>query len=178
MSRFLAIATVSLVAASTFPLAAQQQIATAIAKRAAVSTVTWAALATAKEHAITVIHGNALTSTNGRLPDAAVRLRDARFGRIVDTQLTDKSGMFTFRSVDPGSYIVELTASDESILAASQLVIVNAGEVVSAVVKLPFRAPLFAGLTRGIPSATALTTQAIAGSIAAIVPTAAVSPIQ
>ena len=78
--------------------------------------------------------------------DVVVRLRDARFGRIVDTQLTDKSGMFAFNAVDPGTYIVEIIANDESVLAASQLLNVNAGEAISAVVKLPFRMPPLAGL--------------------------------
>src|SRR5947207_983294 len=51
----------------------------------------------------TIIQGSALNSLNGSLPNAIVRLRDARIGRIVDTQLSDKAGLFTFRSVDPGS---------------------------------------------------------------------------
>src|SRR5207248_1946621 len=42
----------------------------------------------------TVIQGNALSSTNGQLSHVIVRLRDARYGRIVETQLTDDSGMF------------------------------------------------------------------------------------
>ena len=144
MSRLLSIATVSLIAASTLSLAAQQQAASAVAPVR--STVSKAALAKAKEHALTTIQGNALNSTNGPMNDAVVRLRDARFGRIVDTQLTDKSGLFAFKAIDPGSYIVEIMSNDQSILAASQLLNVNAGEAVSAVVKLPFRIPPFAGI--------------------------------
>src|SRR5712692_3800844 len=44
----------------------------------------------------TTIQGNALNSTNGALPNSPVRLRDARFGRVIDSQLTDRSGMFSF----------------------------------------------------------------------------------
>ena len=99
-----------------------------------------------RPNVFTTIQGNALSSTNGVLPDTMVRLRDARAGRIVDTQTTDKSGLFAFKSVDPGSYIVELVGNDQSILAASQILNVNAGEAVSAVVKLPFRLPPFGGL--------------------------------
>ena len=92
------------------------------------------------------------------MSNVVVRLRDARFGRIVDTQVTDKSGLFEFKAIDPGSYIVEIVANDQSILAASQLLNVNAGEAVSAVVKLPFRIPPFAGVlgSASTPSATAL----------------------
>ena len=116
----------------------------------------------------TTIQGNALSSTNGALPDTAVRLRDARAGRIVDMQTTDRSGLFAFRSVDPGSYIVELVGTDQSILAASQILNVNAGEAVSAVVKLPFRLPAFGGLLgHTVPSATAVSSAAAASGVMA-----------
>jgi hypothetical protein len=99
-----------------------------------------------RETAFSTIQGSALDSTSGILPDSRVRLRDARLGRIIGTQRTDKSGVFEFRGVDPGSYIVELLGPTDSVLAASQLINVNAGEAVSAVVKLPFRLPPLGGL--------------------------------
>jgi hypothetical protein len=144
------------------------------------SVVSKAALAKAKQNALTTIQGNALDSTNGQMNNVVVRLRDARFGRIVDTQVTDKSGLFAFKAIDPGSYIVEMMANDESVLAASQLLNVNPGEAVSAVVKLPFRIPPFAGIigSTSAPSATEVATQAAASSIASIVPTSPVSPTQ
>lgn len=95
---------------------------------------------------LTTIQGKAVDSTNGNLGNTMVRLRDARVGRIVESQLTDKDGMFSFKALDPGSYIVELIANDQTVLTASQLINVNAGEAVSALVKLPFRLPPFAGI--------------------------------
>ena len=128
---------------------------------------------------LTTIQGNALSSTNGALADAVVRLRDARIGRIIDSQISDKSGLFAFKAVDPGSYIVEIVGNDQTILAASQMLNVNAGEAVSAVVKLPFRIPPFAGILAGnSTTATAVASEAAASSIAAIVPTSPVSPTQ
>src|SRR6266404_1402394 len=47
-----------------------------------------------KSNIFTTIQGNALTSTNGALPNSAIRLRDARFGRVVDATLSDRSGLF------------------------------------------------------------------------------------
>jgi hypothetical protein len=179
MSRLLSIATVSVIAFAAWPLAAQQQTATAV--NTVRSTVSKAALARAKEHAFTTIQGNALNSANGQMNGAIVRLRDARFGRIVDTQQTDKSGLFAFKSVDPGSYIVEIVANDQSILAASQLLSVNAGEVVSAVVKLPFRVTPFAGIVgsaTGTTTAAAVASEAAASSVAALVSTTPISPNQ
>jgi hypothetical protein len=173
----LAFLAVCLIALGSLSLSAQQHVAVATSARA---TVSRAAVSRMRADAFTTIQGNALTSTNGALNDAIVRLRDARFGRIVDLQMTDKSGLFAFKAVDPGTYIVEVIANDQSVLAASQLLNVNAGEAVSAVVKLPFRIPPFAGVLGNTttPSAAALTTQAAASGIAAVVPTTPISPTQ
>jgi hypothetical protein len=93
------------------------------------------------------IQGNALNSANTPLSNTLVRLRDARIGRIVDAQLTDQSGLFAFHSIDPGSYIVEIMDANHTVvLAASQVLNASAGEAISAVVKMPFRAPAFAGV--------------------------------
>jgi len=110
-----------------------------------------------------------MTSANVGMSDVTVRLRDARFGRIVDTQMTDKTGMFTFLNVDPGSYVVEIMAADHStVLAASELFHVNAGEAISAVVKLPFRVLPFAGLLGPSSSAAAVVTEAAATGVLAV----------
>jgi len=138
-------------------------------------------LAGARPATPTMIQGNALNATNAQIANAVVRLRDARFGRIVGTEITDRSGLFAFRNVDPGTYIVEMMAGDESsVVAASQLLNVNAGEVVSAVVKLPFRVPPFAGAmgVNSTPTATLLATQAAANGVIAIASTTPVSPNQ
>ena len=118
---------------------------------------------------VTTIQGNALNSTNGALPNSGIRLRDARFGRVVDATITDRSGLFSFKTVDPGSYIVEVMSTDQAtVLAASQIINVNSGDAVTAVVKLPFRIPPFAGvLGNTAPSAAAVTTEAAASGVLA-----------
>ena len=113
------------------------------------------------------IQGNALTSTNGMLTDATVRLRDARFGRIVDVTVTDKAGVFVFRQVSPGTYVIELVGADGSVLAASQLLDVNAGDAVSAVVKLPFRMPFVGALGNKASTAAIITATAAASGVLA-----------
>jgi hypothetical protein len=117
----------------------------------------------------TTIQGNALTSTNASLANAVVRLRDARVGQIVGTQVTDGTGLFAFRLVDPGSYIVEIVdATEYGVLAASQVLNAGPGEAVSAIVKLPFRTPPFAGvLGNTTPTAATVTNQAAAAGIMA-----------
>lgn len=117
---------------------------------------------------LSTIQGNALTSTNGQLGNALVRLRDVRFGHVVDSQLTDKTGAFAFKAVDPGSYVVEVMGTERVVMAASQILNVNAGQAISAVVKLPFRTPAFAGvLGNTTPSATAVTSEAAASGVLA-----------
>ena len=173
------LAALSLITAGTLSVSAQHQAAVGRSARATTRrTVTNAAVSKVRTNTFTTIQGNALNSINGPLNDVVVRLRDARFGRIVDTQLTDQSGLFAFKAIDPGSYIVEVMANDESVLAASQLLNVNAGEAVSAVVKLPFRMPPFAGVLGSTPSATAVSAGAAASSIAAMVKTIPISPAQ
>ena len=169
------LAVASLIAAGTLSVAAQRPVETAIVARATGrATISRAAVAKLRISDLTSIQGNALSSTNGPLSNVDVRLRDARFGRIVDMQQTDKSGLFAFNAIDPGSYIVEVMANDQSVLAASQLLNVSAGEAVSAIVKLPF------GLAGSsiTPSATVIAAQAAAFSIIAVAPTAPISPLE
>ena len=182
MTRTCSVIAAALVA-SALQVSAQQPIPNApkIAARAgAAKAAAPRLLPGTKPGVFTTIQGNALTSTNGSLPDTVVRLRDARFGRIVDTQYTDKAGLFAFKVVDPGTYVIEIMSAsgDSTVLAASQLINVNAGEAVSAIVKLPFRIPPFAGvLGHSASQATAVTTSAATSGLLATVITATDEPV-
>ncbi len=93
------------------------------------------------------IQGSALNSTNGSMPNTLMRLRDARFGRIVDRMLTDKSGLFAFRGIAPGSYVVEMMGlTNEAVVAATPIIYVGPAQVASVILKLPFRITPFAGI--------------------------------
>jgi hypothetical protein len=185
MIRLLAAVAASLALIATPPIHARQTPAAASVPAVPVSAAKDGAISSMKVAfgkltASTVIHGNALDSTAGQLSNAVVRLRDARFGRIIETQYTDQSGMFAFKSVEPGTYVVEILGNDQTILAASQLLNVNAGEAVLAVVKLPFQVPPFAQLmgTSTTQSAAMVVLQAAASGITSLVPTAPISPNQ
>ena len=117
---------------------------------------------------LSTIEGKALTAVNQPMPDALMRLRDARYGRIVDTQVTDSSGHFIFRDLDPGSYVAEIVGPDRtSVLAASEIVHVNAGDAVSTIVRMPTRMHPFAGLIgpMTMPSAAAIVAEAAATAV-------------
>jgi hypothetical protein len=168
-ARFLALQVV-IVATLTTAGAAQQPAATAPRPTVRVGS---RALPGSRFTGLGMIQGNALTSTNGQLPNTPLRLRDARFGRIVDAQRSDKAGLFAFRTVEPGTYVVEMLGPDQTtVLAASQVLNINAGESVSAIVKLPFQLQPFAGvLGPSVPSAAAVTSEAAASSVMAIATT-------
>ena len=173
MARLLSLTTAVIIVCATWPARAQAPAGAGAVQGTSARTITRTAtgrlLPGTRADVFTTIQGNALSSTNGQLADAPVRLRDARFGRIVDTQITDKSGLFAFRAVDPGSYIVEIMGTDQStVLAASQILSVDAGQAISAVVKLPLRLSPLAGLLGDtVPSAAAVTTEAAASSVLA-----------
>jgi hypothetical protein len=119
------------------------------------------------------IQGSAVNSTNGALTNTLVRLRDARYGHIVDRVMTDSKGTFVFRNVDPGNYVVEImNPSNEAVLASSPVLNVSAGEAVSALVKLPFRIPAIAGL---IGNSTQTTASAVSTAAQAVTAAAASS---
>jgi hypothetical protein len=127
--------------------------------------------------AVTTVQGSALNSSNGVLPDVPVRLRDVRFGRIVATTTTDKAGVFTFKAVDPGSYVVEIMGNDSQVLAASQILTVEAGTAVTALVQLPLKFAAFGGMfAHGAASAVAISTAAAASGVMAVKVANCVSP--
>jgi Carboxypeptidase regulatory-like domain len=114
------------------------------------------------------IQGNAVTSTNGALADTVVRLRDARYGRIVSTVMSDKQGAFAFRGLDPGNYVVEvMSPANNAVLASSPVLNVSTGEAISALVKLPFRIPPFAGLIGNASQTTASAVSTAAQAVTA-----------
>jgi hypothetical protein len=106
------------------------------------------------------IQGNALTASNGQVADKVVRLRDAETGRVVGTQSTGNTGAFSFTGVEPGNYLVEVIGANESVVGASSIVALHAGEIVTTAVKLPL-------LTGGILGGTAAMATIVAASAAA-----------
>jgi hypothetical protein len=135
-----------------------------------------AVLAGTGPSSFSLVQGNALDATNKPLPNARVRLRDARNGRVADLGRTDRTGLFAFRPVDPGSYVVELLGMDQSVLATSQLLNVNAGESVSTIVKLPSRtAPVAAMLGHTAAQASVIAAAAAAAGVLATEVTGAVA---
>lgn len=127
------------------------------------------------------IQVSAMSAGNTPLPHWSVRLRDARYGRVMATNITDEAGTFTFREVDPGSYIIELLGGDQTVRATSALLAVNAGASVFAVVRLPTNPAALAvllgvaGVALGQAAAATIKKAAESAGIPAVQPTTAVS---
>jgi hypothetical protein len=124
--------------------------------------------AAVRASALATIRVNALSSINQPLGNSLVRLRDAKIGRIVSSSLTDKMGAYSFKGLDPGNYVVEIVGTDQTPLAATNLINVNAGDSVSAVVKLPFK-PTMIGSLLGNRLSPATSDGPAAGSLGQIV---------
>ncbi len=130
--------------------------------REAFTTVVLAQSATAAAGR-SVIQGNSLTALGGPLPNASLRLRDIRSGRLVQETTSDEAGVFTFKHVNPGTYIVELLSDKQIVLATSDILIVDDDRLVATVVKLPMRMPV-SGLLDGGKGALVIITAAAASA--------------
>jgi hypothetical protein len=113
---------------------------------------------------------------NRPLPERLVRLRNARTGRVLTSQLTDERGAFSFPELDPGSYVVELIGERSEVLAASALLYVNAGELKLGVVRLPVRGGLPAWLSNATSTAAAIAASAASTGVLGVASTNDVSP--
>jgi hypothetical protein len=78
--------------------------------------------------ALSTITAKAEDAAGVSLPNALVRARDARYGRIAATPVTNKAGDVVFEGLDPGLYVVEIITATRQVLTASGLTAVNAGE--------------------------------------------------
>jgi hypothetical protein len=88
--------------------------------------------------------------------------------------------MFVFRALDPGTYIVEMISVDSTVLAASEILYIDAGQSRSALVKLPSRVTGLAGLFGGgnMSTAAVIVTEAVANGLVAVIATNPVSPVE
>jgi len=112
---------------------------------------------TARPTGLSTIQGSTLNFTNTPAPNTAVRLRNARNGRIVGTATTDEAGQFVFGDITPGSYIAEVLDQSQHVISASQLIGANADQIASVSLKLPSKLSL---LSKALgPTSPALTAQ-------------------
>jgi hypothetical protein len=77
--------------------------------------------------AVATLRGHAVKSIGGPLRNIFVRVREARFGRIVDSALTNHVGAYAAKGLELGNHIVEIGGLHQTPLATTSLISVNAG---------------------------------------------------
>jgi len=124
---------------------------------------------------LATIRGTAVNLGKKPVAKTRVRLRDARTGRIVATEVTDENGAFSFHSVEPGSYIAEVIGEDQVVVTSSPIINANAGQLSTVGLRLPASpSQLKELLGSTAPSNPALAQAAASGNVATAV---AVAPI-
>jgi len=111
------------------------------------------------------IVGFARDSAASVLPGAAVRLRDLRLGSVVAAARTNGGGQFAFPGLPPGTYLVELVAPDGIVLAVSDAVSVESGDIVQTVVQMSAPRRSFAAWM-GLATTTAVNLASQSGILA------------
>jgi FtsP/CotA-like multicopper oxidase with cupredoxin domain len=116
----------------------------------------------------TLIMGAAWHADNSPIPYARLRLRNAATGRMHAHTIANELGQFAFRSVETGSYIVELVTEAGKVLTVGQTFSVAPGETVATFVRLGTRVPWFNGFFAN--AAAAVSATAAATGVTAVAP--------
>lgn len=111
--------------------------------------------------------GAARTALNAPVPFARVVLRSIESGLAEARATADEDGRFTFLDVLPSGYIVELLGANGSVVATSELVAVDAGEVEETTVRLPIARGLSSAFGTLAPTAAESVTAAVQDGIRA-----------
>src|SRR5262245_35829287 len=84
---------------------------------------------------VTTILGSAWTATNLPLPLPRVRLRNVVTGRIDGSTIGNEGGLFSFESVESGTYVVELVNDAGRTLVVGHMFTIAEGETVATFVR-------------------------------------------
>ena len=116
------------------------------------------------------IRGNAWYADNTPIPNARLRLRNVKSGKIAATTTANELGQFVFDNVGTGAYMVELVDENGRVLTVGHTFTAQAGETVATSVRMTVRVPWFAGFFGNAAAAVAAT--AAATGITALAPDA------
>jgi hypothetical protein len=83
-----------------------------------------------------LVMGSAWNAANRPLPNARVRLRNVRTGRIEMGARANERGQFTFEPLEGGTYVIELVDERGRVLAVGQVFTLSPGEALATFVRL------------------------------------------
>ena len=93
-----------------------------------------------------MVNGVAVDSDKTPLPNARVRLRNLQVNEVEKVATANQLGEFNFAIAPDVPYVVELADQSGNIVAVSDVLVANAGEVAGAVISLPSKLPALAGM--------------------------------
>lgn len=118
----------------------------------------------------TTILGSAWTANNEPIKQAHLRLRNVITGRVEAAATANDVGQFEFRSIESGSYVVELLSESGRVQVVGQVFSIAPGETVATFIRLGTRVPWYSGFFGNSIAAIAAT--AASEGITAIAPVA------
>ena len=121
-----------------------------------------------------LINGSAVDTNAVPLPKATVRLRNLADNQIEQVLVTNNMGQFTLIARPEVPYVVEIADRTGRILAVSDIITAQAGDVAGAVIAIPYRLPAVPGIFGD--AAQSVFAAAMNGGIAVIDPGPPLSP--
>jgi hypothetical protein len=120
------------------------------------------------------ITGTAKSSTGKALPNHTVQVRNLQTGQLAGTTTSNAAGEFSFASLSPGNYVIEVVNPAGAIVGSSTSIAVVAGATVTVPVAATAAATgagAVAGAATGggISTAVVVTTVAVAAGITGVV---------
>lgn len=131
---------------STSIVSAQQAVRPATAALKVTRQSASAAAQRAARDIRSLINGVAIDSDQTALPNATLRLRNLEANTIEQVATSNARGEFSFVARPDLPYVVEIADQAGRIVAVSDVIMVNAGEVAGATLTLPSRLPARAGV--------------------------------
>ena len=93
-----------------------------------------------------LISGTAVDANASPIPDVTVRLRNLETNVIEQVSRANSIGEFTFVAQPQIPYVVEIADQVGNILAVGDIITAQAGDVAGAIVAVPSRIPVLAGV--------------------------------
>jgi hypothetical protein len=116
-----------------------------------------------------IINGTAQTAAGQTLPNFTVQLRNLQTGQLAGTTTSNAAGSFSFVSLNPGNYIIEIVNEAGAIVGSSAPIGVAAGSAIAVTVTATAAAAIAAAGATGVSTALIVTTIAAAAGVAGVV---------
>ena len=93
-----------------------------------------------------LIKGTVLDMNSAPVPNAPVRLRNLLSNKVEQSSVANQAGEFMFIARPQVPYVVEISDQSGRIVAVSDIIAAQVGDVAGAMVTVPTRLPALAGL--------------------------------